>query len=124
MLFIDVLYFMIDWNFDLSLKIWCMHHKQIHVLINKSLSHREIRKCQETLKEQKLEDSNEAHRLWYNVIQLQVMTTHKIVRDDTQWYMMLHDDTWWYTMIHGDTEMMHGDINMIQGLMITEMTHG
>lgn len=38
-----------------------MHHEQIHVFINKSLSHREIRKCQETLEEQKLEDSNEAH---------------------------------------------------------------
>lgn len=121
-----------------------MHQEQIHVLINKSLSHGEIRKCQETLKEQKLEDSNEAHRLWYNVIQLKVMTTHKIVRDDTQWYMiihnetwwytmirddtwgymMIHNDTWWYTMIHGDTEMIHGDIKMIQGLMITEMTHG
>lgn len=37
--------------------------------------------------------------LWCNVIQLQVMTTHKIVRDDTQWYMMLHDDTQWYMMI-------------------------
>lgn len=80
-----------------------MHHEQIHVFINKSLSHREIRKCQETLEEQKLEDSNEAHRLWYNVIQLQVMTTHKIVSDDTQWYMMILGDPWWY-MIHSHND--------------------
>lgn len=58
-----------------------------------------------------------------------VMQCDTVTSDDNSynckgWYTMIHDVTWWYTMIHDDTEMMHGDINMIQGLMITEMTHG